>query len=162
MGRHSAFTLVETLVVIAILGALMALLLPAIQTVRESAPRIQSMNNMRQICLASHHFADVHSGNLPTLDSTRTHAGQPWEFQDVYPITSGQPSMTRGSVEGLTFQTRPKPSACDARIAQSPHRGGMIVGLGDGSVRTISAGIAARTSWAAVTPAGAEVLDSDW
>jgi prepilin-type N-terminal cleavage/methylation domain-containing protein/prepilin-type processing-associated H-X9-DG protein len=47
-------------------------------------------------------------------------------------------------------------------MATSPHTGGMNVGLGDGSVRFVNAGISGTTWWAAVTHAGGEVLGSDW
>jgi prepilin-type N-terminal cleavage/methylation domain-containing protein len=61
------------------------------------------------------------------------------------------------------FQVGPRGCIpCDPRVAQTPHVGGMLAGLGDGSVRTISPTISEWTYWAAVTPNGNESLYSDW
>jgi prepilin-type N-terminal cleavage/methylation domain-containing protein len=73
------FTLVELLVVIAIIGVLVALLLPAVQSARESSRRTACTNNMKQLAIAGQVFHDVYQrfppgnlGPLPHADSTTT------------------------------------------------------------------------------------------
>jgi type II secretory pathway pseudopilin PulG len=275
------FTLVELLIILAIIAVLVGLLLPAVQKVREAAIRTDSMNRLHQVGLAVHHFASANDGSLPSVDGPLTatggsvfdtllpfleaqgfavqgaagetavvpllvspadpsiaaypdgegncsYAANPLLFRtgarlpgsvpdgtsttiafaehyarcrgvsfswsmvfiscwdtkgnripctdspihratfadamtsDVVPVTSGTPPRSVGSVPLVTFQVRPLSDECDPRLAQTPHTGGMLAALCDGSARILAPGMAPTTYWAAVTPAGGEVLGGDW
>jgi len=53
-------------------------------------------------------------------------------------------------------------ASCDPTILESPHTGAMLVGLGDGSVRTLSSGTSVQTWWKACVPDDGMPLGSDW
>jgi prepilin-type N-terminal cleavage/methylation domain-containing protein len=249
--RHG-MTLIESLVVIAIIGVLFALLMSGVMSIREAGWRIQSTNNLKQIMLAVHHFADVHGQQLPTTDkkganskrslhaallpyieqgqalaALKTNPNQYFVIQTY--ISPADPSFKSDDVtvssyaanaqvfksfprlpitipdgtsntigfaehysycgvnyfnafvifpglgfwphpatfaelyDGIPqfgFQVAPRLSDCNPFLAQTPHKGGMLVAVMDGSVRQVSPSITPSTYWGAITPDGGEVLEN--
>jgi prepilin-type N-terminal cleavage/methylation domain-containing protein len=81
--------------------------------------------------------------------------------QGLHPLTSGGfPNYTDNDT--LPFQIAPAAGKCDPVVLTSPHAGVMIVGLGDGSVRTVSSAISVATWLNACIPDSGQPLGSDW
>ena len=68
MKTRNAFSLIELIVVMAILAVLLGLLLPAVQQVRLAANKAKSANSLKQMTLAIHHFTNDHQSYLPFSD----------------------------------------------------------------------------------------------
>jgi len=81
-SRRAGFTVIELLVAIAIIGVLTALLMPAVQSARASARRLQCKNQLRQLGLGLHTYHDAHlcfpPGSLVYGPSFVTQSGWGW------------------------------------------------------------------------------------
>jgi len=81
-GKQHGFTLVELLVVIAVIGILISLLLPAVQAAREAARRTQCANHLRQLALAVHNyessFRRIPASTILNLQTTSTTNNLAW------------------------------------------------------------------------------------
>jgi len=76
MKERRGFTLIELLVVIAIIAVLIALLLPAVQSAREAARRIQCTNNLKQLALSLHNYNSAVGALPPGIVNTTAYGGQ--------------------------------------------------------------------------------------
>ncbi len=90
--RSRGFTLVELLVVITIIGILVSLLLPAVQSARESAHRLQCASNIKQLGLALHSYHTAF-GRFPPSSVWRSQSGGTWNL-DVSQVGSSGDNST--------------------------------------------------------------------
>jgi len=149
-SRRRAFTLIELLIVIAIIGLLLNLSLPAIQKSRETARRTQCQNNLRQIGVAtasfvsSNRFFPSAGGNAEDFDTIPAKGGferAGWTFQ-LLPFIEERELYDRGHQvsladavpgSGTNVQETPVPmyicASRGVRIAPSPE--GFHFALGD-------------------------------
>lgn len=101
---RAAFSLVELLVVIAIVGVLVALLLPAVQSVREAARRTTCSNNIRQLAVGLLVYESL-QGRLPAAtlvatgsdDTTCSGCWRPWEEAKAVTPPSAVPNKFGGT-----------------------------------------------------------------
>ncbi len=88
-------------------------------------------------------------------------SGYPENTMDDYPVTSGNPPVSRGAFPG-TFQVAPPQGGCDFRFAQALQRSGLLLAFADGGVRSMSPGVSEAVFWGAVTPDRGEDLGDGW
>ncbi len=85
--RVSAFTLIELLTVIAIIGILAAIIIPTVGKVRETAKFANSLSNVRQVTQAHMTYANDNKGNLPWIVDTSLGVNAWWQMQ-ILPYVS--------------------------------------------------------------------------
>jgi prepilin-type N-terminal cleavage/methylation domain-containing protein len=102
-ARWRGFTLIELVVVIAIIAVLIGLLLPAVQNVREAASRLRCANNLRQLGLAAHHYHDAHQHLPPAVGYYPPAAGAfGGYFFHLLPYAE-QDNLYRSALGSVTF-----------------------------------------------------------
>jgi prepilin-type processing-associated H-X9-DG protein/prepilin-type N-terminal cleavage/methylation domain-containing protein len=113
------FTLVELLVVIGIIGLLIALLLPAVQSARESSRRTQCCNNLRQIGLAIQNYESFRkyfpSGYISQYTVSGTDTGPGWGWAALL-----LPTLEEGNLAGLLNFDLPIENTANTQAITTP------------------------------------------
>jgi hypothetical protein len=88
----------------------------------------------------------------------------PWHPEFAQSLWEGAPGFPVSTIgPGSVFQLLPNfQTECISVLANTGHVGGMVICMGDASVRTLSPSVSGATWWALCTPAGREILGNDW
>jgi prepilin-type N-terminal cleavage/methylation domain-containing protein len=98
--------------------------------------------------------------------NTIVNGSDPWSSPTFGANTDGIGQMNDGGADissgSVGFQGGPSPQQCNWYVTQGPHTNSMMVGLGDGSVRTVTQGMSVTTWRNACIPNDGNVLGPDW
>jgi prepilin-type N-terminal cleavage/methylation domain-containing protein len=98
--------------------------------------------------------------------NTTVNGGDPWSSPSFGANTDGIWQMNAGGADlssgSLPFQGGPSPQQCNWWVTQGGHESGMEVGMGDGSVRTVTSGVSVQTWIWACNPGDGNPLPNDW
>lgn len=109
MFRRKGFTLVETLVVIAIIAILAAILFPVFAQAREKARQVDCISNIRQIGMGLMMYVQDHDEYYPVGQYNRDANHMQWKYDIAYTLKSGNPFGMGGIYVCRSFPFQPKP-----------------------------------------------------
>lgn len=107
MRCRRAFSLVELIVVISIIAILIALLLPAVQKVRQSAARTRCQNNLKQIGIALHNFESAQQNLPPVFPGISNTTATPGSFYTWSVLAQLNPYLEQTAIYGAMNLTEP-------------------------------------------------------
>jgi hypothetical protein len=113
-------------------------------------------------------FAEIYQNCNNRADGPAWAWIEPWQGPPSSDVAMfGCPSSGYGSCRdynqgGTPFQIKPTQAGCIFTTIQSPHTGAMVVGMADGSVRNVTAGVSTKTWELACYPRDGQVLPADW
>ncbi|MGL6076514.1 MAG: type II secretion system protein [Fimbriiglobus sp.] len=105
------------------------------------------------------HISSLNSQPIYEGNRRNTFCDPAWG--DVVPVVSGTPSVAQPSRPVAPFQVSPKYEEADRHRLRTFYSSGLLVCMGDGSVRTIGPNIESSSFWGVITPNGGEVANLD-